>query len=110
MLLYYYAMNPRGVIVIVVLWPGNVLLVKLDLSLLTPKACGVCDHVLCIFYTYVHTYVCTYVCTFYPLYYVHFSFGKVRCRARAKKSKRVITMKPLRLPVAAQCAPLDGLP
>lgn len=28
------------------LWPDNVLLVKLDLSLLTPKASGECDHVL----------------------------------------------------------------
>lgn len=37
-------------------------------------------------------YVCLYVFIICPLY-VHFSFGKVRRRARAKKSKRVITMK-----------------
>lgn len=64
-----------------------------------------------IYVYFIHMYIRMYACMYVlSLVLCALQFWQSSLQSSSQKVKRVITMKPLRLPVAAQCAPLDGLP
>lgn len=66
------------------LWPENVLLVKLDLSLLTPKSCS-----LCVATHYVYsTYICLYVCVYYISLVCALQFWQSSSQSSSQKVKK----------------------